>query len=147
MVSLGTRAFDMLGSDIRALPTTSKPAADLIEAGVSVFRTFAVNHPSLFKIAVQQTIGSAGPAGEYTRAAAAAFEGLEARVARLKDTGQLADRTVSDAATQFHALCEGLAALELRGRLREGDEERVWRSALGALVTGLAVTVRTAHTH
>ena len=43
------------------------------------------------------------------------------------------------ATSAFHALCEGLAALELRGLLPAGREEAAWRDALGALVAGFAV--------
>ena len=41
-----------------------------------------------------------------------------------------------DAVTEFHALCEGLAVLELRSALPPGEEERIWREALTALVRG-----------
>jgi AcrR family transcriptional regulator len=139
LTALSVRAFEMLGTSIRALPTTKDPAADLVEAGVVVFRRFAIGHPSLFKIAVQRTIGSPALAEEITNAQTAAFEGLQMNVARLKDVGLLGGRTVRDAATQFHALCEGLAALELRGQIAPNDAERLWRDALGALVAGLSI--------
>jgi AcrR family transcriptional regulator len=139
LTALSVRAFEMLGTSIRALPTTKDPAADLVEAGVVVFRRFAIGHPSLFKIAVQRTIGSPALAEEITNAQTAAFEGLQMNVARLKDVGLLGGRTVRDAATQFHALCEGLAALELRGQIAPNGAERLWRDALGALVAGLSI--------
>ncbi|HEX8975850.1 MAG TPA: hypothetical protein VF781_05000, partial [Solirubrobacteraceae bacterium] len=46
-------------------------------------------------------------------------------------------RTVTEETIAFHALCEGLAALELRGLLPAGEEERIWQNTLTALVTGL----------
>jgi AcrR family transcriptional regulator len=138
LVALGARAFDMLGVAIRAMPRTTDPSADLIEAGVAVFRNFAVGHPSLFKIAVQRSIGSPGLSKEFAAAASAAFLGLLAHVARLETAGELGRRTVRDAATEFHALCEGLAALELRSQLTTGDNERIWRDALTALVIGFS---------
>ena len=64
---------------------------------------------------------------------------LHRRVARLEPAGRLGDRSVADAATEFHSLCEGLAAMELRGMLRAGEMERIWRNALAALVRGWAV--------
>ena len=64
---------------------------------------------------------------------------LHGRIARLEPGGRLGDRSVADAATEFHALCEGLAAIELRGMLRAGEMERIWRNALAALVRGWAV--------
>src|SRR5262245_56592014 len=50
IVALGRRAFELLRADVEALPATDDPAADLVEAGVEVFRRFAVEHPSLFRI-------------------------------------------------------------------------------------------------
>jgi AcrR family transcriptional regulator len=142
LVALGVRAFEMLGASIRALPLTKDPAADLVEAGVVVFRDFAIGHPSLFKIAVQRTAGSPTLADEIINAQIAAFEGLQTNVARLKDAGLLGGRNVRDAASQFHALCEGLAALELRGQISPNDGERLWRDALGALVTGFKLPAK-----
>ena len=52
---LGARAFDMLGAMVDRLPVTSDPAADLIAAGTLGFRRFALNHPALFQIGIQQT--------------------------------------------------------------------------------------------
>jgi hypothetical protein len=57
-------------------------------------------------------------------------------VERLEAAGVLGGRTVPDAVTEFHALCEGLAVLELRSALPSGEEERIWRQALTALVRG-----------
>lgn len=138
VIALGTRAFELLGTAIAALPTTPDPAADLVEAGVTVFRRFAVEHQSLFRLAVQRTLTSPELAAEFDAAAADALAGLEARVARLAAAGLLGDRTIRDAVCEFHALCEGLAALELRGLLPADEGERIWRDALGAIITGFA---------
>jgi AcrR family transcriptional regulator len=135
VVALGTRAFEMLGAAIAALATTDDPAADLVEAGVVVFRRFAVGHPSLFKIGVQLAVPQVR--SEFGAARAEAFAGLEARVRQVKTAGLLGRRTVRDAALEFHALCEGLAAVELRSQMTTGEEQRVWRDALTALVAGL----------
>jgi hypothetical protein len=40
---------------------------------------------------------------------------------------------------EFHSLCEGLAAMELRGMLPAGEMQRIWRDALAALVRGFAL--------
>ena len=139
VVALGTRAFELLGTAIGALPSTPDPAADLVEAGVAVFRRFAIEHPSLFRLAVQRTLTSPQLASQFNAAAKDALAGLEARVARVSAAGLLSNRTIPDAVWQFHALCEGLAALELRGLAQEDRQERLWRDALAALVTGFAV--------
>jgi hypothetical protein len=64
---------------------------------------------------------------------------LRSRIARLEPAGGLGGRTPADAAAEFHALCEGLAAVELRGMFRSGEAERIWRDALTALVRGFAL--------
>jgi AcrR family transcriptional regulator len=142
LVALGARAFTMLGTAIDGMPASEDPCADLVEAGVAVFRMFAIGHPSLFRIAVQQTMGAPELARNFADAAAGAFAGLEAKVTRVKAAGLLGSRSVRDAACEFHALCEGLAAVELRGRMTSGEETRIWRDALTALVAGFAVAAR-----
>lgn len=140
LVALGNRAFEMLGAAIAALPTTEDPAADLAEAGIAVFRRFAIGHPSLFRIAVQRSVGPPSLASEVAMSAAEAFTGLETRVARVKNAGLIGRRTVSDAACEFHALCEGLAAVELRGMMKTGKEVQIWHDALTALIAGFAAS-------
>jgi hypothetical protein len=128
----------MLGAWINALPATENPAADLIDAGVVVFRRFAVEHPSLFRLAFQHRNATPSQMWPNLRPTQqAALAGLRQRIARLGDAGGLEDRPVSEATIAFHALCEGLAALELRGLLPAAEEERFWRHALTALVSGL----------
>jgi AcrR family transcriptional regulator len=138
VVALAHRAFEMLGAGIRALPMTEDPAADLVQAGVVVFRRFAVDHPSLFRLAFQHRDATASRLWPNTAPTQqAALAGLHQRIARLGQAAGLAGRAVSEATIEFHALCEGLAALELRGLLPTGGEERLWRHALTALVSGL----------
>jgi hypothetical protein len=60
------------------------------------------------------------------------------RIERLEAAGLLGSYPVPEAVSAFHALCEGLAAMELRSLLPAGDEARFWRDALTALVRGFA---------
>jgi AcrR family transcriptional regulator len=136
VVALGRRAFDWLADAIDSLPTTDDPAADLVDAGVQVFRRLVVEHPGLFKIGVQHTDVPGALVMRIRSDAASAFARLQARFERLDDARRLPGRDASEAATQFHALCEGLAALELRCILARDDAERIWRDALSALITG-----------
>ena len=142
VAALGRRAFAILRAGIETFPATDDPAADLVEAGVGVFRRFAVDHPSLFRVAVQRTLAGPGFATGFGAEAAEAMTGLEARVQRVADAGLLGGRTVREATRAFHALCEGLGALELRNMFPDGREEAVWRDALGALVAGFAAVPR-----
>jgi len=138
VAALGIRAFEMLGRTIEAAATTDDPGTDLVEAGVTVFRRFAIGHPALFQIAIQRIRVQPEVAREMRPVATDAFAGLIRKVARLDRAGLLGGRAVAEAAMEFHALCEGLAALELRGMLTRGEELRIWRDALGALLAGFA---------
>jgi AcrR family transcriptional regulator len=139
VIALGARGFDLLRERLEALPETADPAADLVEAGVAVFRRFATEHPTLFRISIQRALPDPSLFAGYLDAAREALIVLHRRVGRLETAGRLGDRSVHDAAAEFHSLCEGLAAMELRGMLRAGEEERLWRDALGALVRGFAL--------
>lgn len=133
LVALGARGFEMLGQRVAARPMTDDPASDLVEAGVMVFRRFAVEHPALFQISIQLAMPKPALIRQFATIAGQAWAELVALVERV----DLGGRNAQDAAREFHALCEGLAAIELRGMLAKGDEERIWRDALGALVRGL----------
>lgn len=133
---LGVRAFDLLGAMVDALPVTSDPAADLVAAGTRGFRPFALQHPALFRIGVQQTAVPSDAVQRIVPAAERALAALHRRIARLRDAGRLGTRTISEAAWEFHAACEGLAALELRCVIRPDDGLRLWQDALSALVAG-----------
>jgi AcrR family transcriptional regulator len=138
VAALGARMFDLLGAGVDTMPKTDQPAADLVEAGVGVFRYVSITHPALYQIGVQQTAVGLDVSSQFRPAAWAAFQILESRFHRLRDAGQLPDRATDEAAMQFHALCEGLAALELRGVIASADADRLWREALSALLAGFA---------
>lgn len=137
VAALGAHAFDLLGAAVAQLPTTPNPIADLVEAGLA-FRTFVTTHPSLFRLAVQRAAVPVELAVQFRPAAERAMAELERRVTRLERVGGLGGRSVHAAACQFHAICEGLAALELRGVFVPRDAAAFWRSALTALVSGFA---------
>ena len=139
VIALGARGFDLLREALEGLSETADPAADLVEAGVSVFRRFAVDHPTLFRISIQRALPDPALFAGYVDAAREALDVLHRRVGRLEAAGRLGERSVGDAAAEFHSLCEGLAAMELRGMFRAGEEERIWRDALAALVRGFAL--------
>ena len=141
VVALGARAFELLGGAVAALADTKDPVADLVAAGL-VFREFSLSHPSLFRIAVQRAAVSRDLAAQFRPAAAAAMAELARRVARLEEDEGLGGRSVHEAASQFHAACEGLAALELRGVPDADGAEAFWRSAVSALVAGFTVPAR-----
>jgi AcrR family transcriptional regulator len=135
MAALGVRAFDFLRAGLDALPATHNPAADLVEVGL-VFRRLATERPALYSTGVQRDVPDLPPWQPVCDAADAAFAVLVRRVARLSDAGLLGEYSVIEATLQFHALCEGLATLELRGMRIAFDAERIWRAALASLIAG-----------
>jgi AcrR family transcriptional regulator len=138
IVALGRRAFDWLRDTIDQVPATDDPAGDLAESGVRVFRRFVVEHPALFRVGIQHTDVPHELIEQFRADADNALARLHERFERLHACGLLGDRTINEAAYQFHALCEGLAAIELRYVLRTGEEERIWRDALTALIAGFS---------
>ena len=138
LVALGARAFEMLGAAVRALPETDDPAADLVDAAVKVFREFAISRPILFRVGVQRSMVGQDLAAQFEAARFEALTGLHVKMTRLADAGKLSGRSISDATCHFHALCEGLADMELRGALPAGRQGQIWRDAVSALVAGLA---------
>jgi len=136
VVALGARAFHLLEAALDALPTTSDPANDLVEAGVLVFRRFVLDHPALLRIGFQYEGMSPELACQFRDASDQALARLQGRVARLADRGQLGQRSMIEAVRAFSSGCEGLAALERRGRMLPGIAEALWRDTLGALVAG-----------
>jgi AcrR family transcriptional regulator len=139
IVALGAHTYDLLRTALERLPQTSDPQADMVQAGL-MFRRFALEHPALFSIGIQRALTSSQLWPQFRAAANDALAVLSQRLARLQENDLLAGRTVRDATTQFHALCEGLAALELRQALAAKDAERIWRDALTALIAGFTIT-------
>jgi AcrR family transcriptional regulator len=140
IAALGVHAFDFLRDGLHALAQTDDPAADLVETGL-VFRRLAIERPALYSIGVQRDLPDLPTWTTVCDAADAAFAVLLQRVARLHEAGLLGGQSVVEATLQFHALCEGLATLELRGTRGAGfDAEPLWRAGLGSLIAGWAVS-------
>jgi AcrR family transcriptional regulator len=137
IAALAAHGFDLLGADVQRLPVSAVPQRDLVEAGL-MFRRFATRHPSLFRIAFQANPSPLRTAPAVRLAAGSALDALKSRVARVRDAGLLNGYTTDEAALHFHAVCEGLAALELRGTFPADTAERIWRQGLSVVVDGLA---------
>ena len=136
IAALAARTFDLLGPAVKALPVTADPAADLVAAGVIAFRGLVISHPVLFQLGVQRVYTVDQRVARIQESAARAWMMLQERVIRLQQAGGLGEWHVDEAASAFHALCEGLAAMELRGLIPASSTERLWRRALTALVAG-----------
>ena len=142
--ALFREAFHALSEDLDALPVTGDPARDLVEAGVTGFRGWALSHPELFRLVFEGGGPDVQPAPADSQVGAAAFGRLLVRVRRCADAGLIAEADAPTLGVAFHAMCEGLASVELRSRLplwNERTPAEVWRESLGALVRGFASPV------
>jgi AcrR family transcriptional regulator len=137
--ALAQRSFELLRDALARLPETDDPARDLVAAALVVFRPMAIGHPSMFALAFLRAAPDLS-VDEGTRAAAQ--EGLallRARVQRLADAGLVGGRDVGVATAQFNALCQGMAATELRNPSFLGPSPgAAWESAFEALLSGFA---------
>jgi len=142
--ALAEQAFRYLGEGLASAPETDDPGADLVELGARMYRGFVTEHPSLFRIAFQRIVPEYTLGTELLEVRSAVWRQLEDKLARLRDAGGLGGRSVTEAAVEFNAMCEGLANAELRGgtmRREPGLEgETVWRDAFGTLIRGFAAT-------
>lgn len=135
--ALFREAFLALISDLDAQPVTDDPIADLIALGDQGFRAWALKRPALYGL----VFGGRPPEPGLPEAEAGvqAFGRLIARVRRCSAAGLLPEGGEPAIAMSFHALCEGMASLELRGRFPVDpldDPAKAWRQALTALVNG-----------
>jgi AcrR family transcriptional regulator len=135
---LGVRAFDMLGAIVDALPETDDPRADLVAAGAVGFRRFALQHPALFRLGIQQTAVPSEVAATIVPAAERALVALHRRISLVEQAGALGSRSLPDATLEFHSMCEGLAAVEIRCHFTAADGHRLWTDGLGSLIAGWA---------
>lgn len=132
VAALAARPFELLHEGLDALPVTDDAAADLVAAAL-MFRRFSSEHPALFALGVRHV-----PVSKTVSVVAwESLDVLKAKVRRLAEAGRLNGRTVDGATLQFHALCEGMAAVERRG-MGLSDWEAMWRQAFEALVGGFA---------
>ena len=135
--ALFRESFRALSATLDALPLTDDPQGDLVAAGALGFRSWARAHPQLFRLTFEEVVTPVEPAD--TQVGVEAFGRLVARVRRCTDAGLIAAGTETEVALAFHAMCEGLASLESRGRfppLEGRDSLALWTSALGAVVNG-----------
>jgi AcrR family transcriptional regulator len=135
VAALAARPFELLHEGLESVPVTDDPAADLIDAAL-MYRRFSNDHPSLWALGMQFVTRS----DTVNAVAWKSLNLLKEKVGRLADAGRLNGRTVDQATLQFHALCEGMAAVELRGRPWVSDWEAMWRQGFEALVAGFAVS-------
>lgn len=136
--ALYAESFLLLMRQVEAIPLGRSPLKDLVRMGKEGFRTYALEHPNLFRLVFERIIPDAKPSEEERAVGREALALLQSRVQRCADAGLLRKRSVGSATAAFHALCQGLASMELQGWLDHypGGAERVWEETLTSLVKG-----------
>jgi AcrR family transcriptional regulator len=136
--ALAQRSFELLRDRLARLPVTDDPASDLVHVGVQVFRPMAIEHPSMFALAFLRAAPDLELDEQAQNAARQGLNLLSDRVRRLADVGLLGGRDVDAATVLFNAMCQGLAATELRNPAMLGpDPARAWQGAFETLLNGL----------
>jgi len=119
---LAERGFQLLMNEVDSAPLTPDPATDLAAAAIRGFRPFAIEHPDLFRLVFVWSGIDLGP--DVGAAGNVAFSRLEARLENARAAGVLADRPFSELGLEFHALCQGLASVELCGVIAGAQADR-----------------------
>lgn len=135
VIALGTRAFELLGAAAANLTLSDDPSQDLLAAGL-MFQQFAREHPALFRIGVQRIDVPPELGREFAATSKRALDELRRLIGRLHETGDLGERSIEDATLEFHALCEGLAAVDARCLATGRSPGCLWEDALSSLIRG-----------
>ncbi|WP_309065005.1 TetR/AcrR family transcriptional regulator [Microbacterium sp.] len=131
LAALAGRAFTLLERDVDALPVTTDPASDLVAAGLA-FRRLVTEHAALFRVAFHDSEPAEATWPEVRPLQQAALTRLRARIARVLPEDST-DAVLRTHTVTFHALCEGLATLQLRGL----PVQDTWEQSLRLLVRGM----------
>lgn len=135
---LAARAFGLLGGLVASVPQTGDPGTDLISVSMA-FRHWALAHPNLFRLVFTMPDTGLVTHPGVASVGQAALAQLRQRVEQARAAGLLADRSAGEVTVEWHALCAGLASVELGGALMTAAKaERLWRESLTAFLHGLS---------
>ncbi len=136
--ALAERTFELLAERVAAVPRTSDPGEDLVQAAVQGFRAFAIEHPDLFKLFFTVSPIRASIGARAESAASAAYSQLIERVERAHSAGAVGNHSVMEVSLLWDAMCSGLAIREVCGQIDREQAVQTWTDGLRALLTGLA---------
>ena len=140
MQALAQRAFGLLTDQVAAVAPSGDPGRDLIASSVHGFRTFALEHPDLFRLFFTAERPRPALSAQSTQTRTAALGQLVLLVERAKAAGLLGGHTVQDVTRLWDAVCMGLAMRELCGPIQRSEGARIWTATLQALLAGLGST-------
>ncbi len=146
---LVAKGYTILGDNLLSVPITDDPIHDLELIGVDGFRAFALNHPNLYRMTFEHVPANALSEAAVKQAMTESYDTLMGFVIRAQQSGVGGTMAKSELVISFHALCQGLAAVELSHQsppigtnfwqpLAGKDPVSLWRTAIRGLLTGLA---------
>lgn len=147
--ALAARGYRLLAELARATPVSDDPAEDLVTLGMEGFRRFALERPHLFRLTFERVHPGITSAPAVVPARQSSLEALLPTAERFLATVPGSSLDVTAFAFVFHSTCQGLASNELLRRpppvgaefwrrMADDDTEGLWRTALGALLRGIA---------
>ncbi|MGW0825319.1 TetR/AcrR family transcriptional regulator [Streptomyces sp. NPDC002845] len=136
--------FARLTDEFASVPTDGDPEADLKALG-HAYRAAARANPQLYELMFGRPVADFRPEEADLAQIQGTFETLTRAVARCMEAGRFAPADPYDIAVHLNALVHGLASLELRGALGEGEQaDHHWRISLEAVVRGCRPSAATA---
>ena len=137
------RGFEMLGSITRALPRSGDPEEDLREGSLAAYRTFAIEHPQLYRVMFETLFPEFEPTIEDSIEALDALASLRELITRCADGGSWPESDVDVLTLALWSALHGLVSLEHAGQLGPPDDAlAIWRLQCAALVDGYRVRAR-----
>lgn len=136
--ALYRHAFQVLFEMVDAVPVQADARNDLLAVALKAFRRYALTRTNLYRLAFERLLPGFQPTADDLVVAERSLAQLTDRVKRFTRGGQLGMRKPAAVAIQFHAVCQGLAAVELLGLL-DTHPEAMWKETLGAYLDGLAL--------
>lgn len=147
--AIAARGYRLLADLVNDIPRTDDPRADLVAVG-GAFRTFAVGHPTLFRLTFERVPSGIVEVKTVAIEAVASYKALLALIERAQEAGAVdPDRSPHEIAFMIHSICQGLAGTELAAQpppigadmwrvLDSDDRTTEWHTVLNAVVEGLA---------
>lgn len=148
IAGLTARGYVALGDNLRSIKPSRSPQQDLVRVGLDGFRAFALARPHLYRITFEQVPPTALQHPKVQTATRESYDVLMGFIVRAQEQGIGAHLPRSDFVISFHAMCQGLAGVELSHQappvgagfwqpLAGKDPEKIWTTAIEALLIGL----------
>ncbi len=113
--------FRRLGEELRSVPRTGDPLADLTQLGLA-YRRAALASPQLYGLMFGPLAPDFSPDDEGRAAADATYRPLVEAVARCQQEGVLAGSDPERVALHLWSVTHGMVSLELNGQLAGADD-------------------------